>query len=98
MPKIFEFEFLGQLPDQAKKKYSLSSIPEVLEMFNKTFVLAGVTVIIHPVIQDDVPHYICATKVNNSWEFYDDKDKGSPYTKSSREKVSIHTLMYAIAK
>lgn len=53
-------------------KYKLSDLPEVIEIFDKSFVLAGALVFIHPIMANDIGHYICASKVNNSWEFYDD--------------------------
>lgn len=76
-------------------QFNLSDIPETLTVRHLTYILAGAILFIAPNIEDDDGHYICAVKVNRTWEFYDDMDKRSPLSKPARELVSIHTLMYA---
>lgn len=79
-------------------EYQLSDIPEFIEISDKSFVLAGAIVFVPPLMVNDIGHYLCASKINNTWEFYDDMDRSSPRKKSSNSHVAIHSLMYVIAE
>lgn len=83
---------------ETEMQYKLKDIPEIITISNKHFVIVGAIVFIPPIVDGDVGHYICADKVNNQWEIYDDLDSKSPKNKSSQANVIIHALMYVISE
>lgn len=78
-------------------QWKLVDIPETITIENQHFVIAGAIVFIPP-LSGDIGHYVCACKVNNQWEVYDDQDSKSPKRKSARSNVTIHALMYVISE
>lgn len=72
-------------------------IPELINVFDKNFVVAGAIIFIPPLIEGDIGHYICANKMNDQWVITDDNDSKTPRNVSSKSTYCIHTLMYVIA-
>lgn len=73
-------------------------IPETIKISDIDFVIAGAIVFIPPIVDGDIGHYVCADKINNQWEIYDDLESKSPQNKSSNASVIIHALMYVISE
>lgn len=73
-------------------------VPEVIKLLDKVFVIAGAILYCPPVVENDIGHNVCAIKINNQWETYDDKDSKSPKNISSKTNVVIQILMYVISE
>lgn len=59
-------------------------VPEVIKLLDTVFVVAGAIFYFPPVVDDDIGHNVCAIKINNQWEIYNDKDSKSPKNISSK--------------
>lgn len=76
----------------------LKDVPEVTSFLNKVFVINGAILYYPPVVDSDIGHNVCAIKVNNEWEVYDDNDSKSPNRISSKADVIAQILMYVISE
>lgn len=97
IPGASSFDNIQDSIAENTTKYKLADIPDLIELSNVFFVLVGAIVFLDPLTEDDIGHYVCASKVHSTWEFFDDMNESS-YKKSSKQNVSIHTLMYAFTK
>lgn len=73
-------------------------IPEAINILNKDFVIVGAIVFIPPIMDGDIGHYVCVSKIKNQWEIYDDNDTKSPKNKSPRSNVLIDALMFVVSE
>lgn len=79
--------------------FSLMDVPEVINIFNKDFVIAGLIAFKPPLVDGDIGHYVCMSKLNSNWEVFDDNNsKNSSVNKSAKSYVIIHTLMYVTSE
>lgn len=69
----------------------------IIELNGDNFMLQGVIIFKPPIIDDDLGHYMCAVRINNNWELYDDMDS-QPRLKKKRDKVCIHAVFYINGK
>lgn len=48
--------------------FKLEETPEVINILDKSFVIAGVIAFIPSITDGDIGHYICISKINKQWE------------------------------
>lgn len=103
---IENYFFWFQVPDakyqvnsdfEPSAVFTLSDVPEVIQIFDKEFAIAGIIAFKPPVINGDIGHYVCMSKLNNFWEVFDDNNDSS-VNKAGKSDVLVHTLMYVTAE
>lgn len=84
-------------PDEASNyqvlnTFKLSDIPPMIHIENNLFHVRGAILCVPPLIDDDIEHYTCCVKINESWELYDNLQKKPSIQKD--KKVVLHCIFY----
>lgn len=76
--------------------WKIDEIPAVLKLDERHYILQGAIVFVPPITIDDIGHYKCIIKINQSWESYDDKET-KPDMLKKNTSVVLHSIFYVIA-
>lgn len=73
--------------------FKLDQITQNIRLDDKNYTLQGAIVFVPPITADDIGHYKCIIRINQSWESYDDKETKPEMLKRNPSAV-LHSIFY----